>query len=276
MMSVYNNIRSSTGVGYKNNIGMLEDVARVAGVDLNLLKSIGGPESGWNPKAKNPNGSASGLFQFIGSTWNSMLNRYGHKYGLGKGTSVFDARANALMAAEFVKEHIANIRRNGREVNPTEVYMNHFLGHGGYNKFVQAMRKNPNASVASIMDNKTIGINKVYTMTKGRVNTVQEMYNAMARTQNKHGTATGSYTPTHPTAYGNLVQDSQASNPSLYISLDSELFKPQLPSFESNPTDTANALYSLGNQESSNSTDIFNSFGSVNAPLKLIDEYKLV
>lgn len=40
--------------------------------EVALLNLIMGRESGGNPTAKNPNSSASGLFQFILSTWQSF------------------------------------------------------------------------------------------------------------------------------------------------------------------------------------------------------------
>jgi hypothetical protein len=76
--------------------GEIQQLIRAAaakyGVDGNLMLAIAKCESGFNPNAKNRNSSASGLFQFINSTWR------GTPQGRA-GISVFDAHANADAAA---------------------------------------------------------------------------------------------------------------------------------------------------------------------------------
>jgi hypothetical protein len=57
-------------------------------------------ESGFDPLAVNPATEASGLFQFIPSTWDSLSRLAG--WG---GASVFDARANASVAAWTVAHY---------------------------------------------------------------------------------------------------------------------------------------------------------------------------
>ena len=48
-----------------------EYLAELSGEDYNLLNRIIECESGWKSSAKNPYSTASGLFQFISSTWNN-------------------------------------------------------------------------------------------------------------------------------------------------------------------------------------------------------------
>lgn len=55
-------------------------------------------ESHFNPYAKNPHSSASGVFQFVASTWRSVSVRAG--WG---GASVFSAVANVAVAAWVVR-----------------------------------------------------------------------------------------------------------------------------------------------------------------------------
>ena len=90
----------------KEAIGkMLDDVAKQTGMEPNMLKTVAAIESGFNPTAAAGTSSAKGLFQFIDSTWKTMLSKYGGKYGLTPDTSVLDPMANALMGAEYLKEN---------------------------------------------------------------------------------------------------------------------------------------------------------------------------
>jgi soluble lytic murein transglycosylase-like protein len=68
------------------------------GVPRDRLAAISWRESRWRPWAKNPHSTASGLFQFLDSTWAVTPQA---KAGL----SVFDPFANALGAAWYVSQH---------------------------------------------------------------------------------------------------------------------------------------------------------------------------
>ena len=195
----YQTISNSKGNGFDNNKDMITESAQAVGIDPRYLFAMGGPESGFVTNADNPlpGQSASGLFQFIDSTWNSMKAKYGQRYGIPANASQHDPKANAILGALYVKEHIENIRKNDREVTPTDVYMNHFLGHGGYNKFVKALDANPNAPVSTFMSSKQINDNDKYTKNKdGSVKTVQQMYGTLTSTINSHAGTSGATTAT--------------------------------------------------------------------------------
>lgn len=59
------------------------------GVDYDYMLAISYRESRWNPLAKNPSSTASGLFQFLTSTWANT------PYA---GRPIFSAKWNALAA----------------------------------------------------------------------------------------------------------------------------------------------------------------------------------
>ena len=72
----------------------------------------------FDPNAKNPKSTASGLFQITAATANSL--------GL---TDVFDPRANAEAAARLFKSNEAGLRRSlGRDPTPDEMYLAHQQG----------------------------------------------------------------------------------------------------------------------------------------------------
>ena len=89
------------------------------GVDFAYLVAEASVESSLNPNAKAKTSSAAGLFQFIESTWEGMVERHGAKVGLGKEAAAlakgdlpaderrrimdlrFDPKIAARMGAEF-------------------------------------------------------------------------------------------------------------------------------------------------------------------------------
>lgn len=117
---------------------MFDAVASMTGVDPNMLYAICSIESTFNPNAKAPTSSASGLFQFINSTWAETLRRHGNKFGLSPSASQFDAKANALMGAMFLKDNFNYLKgRLNRGINETDMYMAHFMGPGGAADFLK-------------------------------------------------------------------------------------------------------------------------------------------
>lgn len=129
--------------------------AKAVGIDPRLLVGMAGAESGFNPNSGYFPGftmsnwvgkdkGAKGLFQFLTSTWHAMIKKYGAPlYGFTHDTSVFDARANALMGAHYIKDNASEIRRTKPNPEPADLYMAHFLGSGGANKFFSAPPNEP-------------------------------------------------------------------------------------------------------------------------------------
>lgn len=68
-------------------------------VTLAELRAVSRCESTWNPFSVNRSSGASGLFQFLGSTWRGS---WGAQRFHALGFSVFDPVANALAAAQTV------------------------------------------------------------------------------------------------------------------------------------------------------------------------------
>ena len=121
-----------------NIMSMLDDVAVKTGVEPNTLKTFAAIESNFNPNAKASTSSATGLFQFLNSTWNSMTQKYGAKYGISPSTSPLNPEANALMGAEFLKENTKIIQSVKPNVTTTDLYLAHFLGPQGAKTFLKS------------------------------------------------------------------------------------------------------------------------------------------
>ncbi len=155
---------------------LLNDVSSKTGVDANTLKTFAAIESGMNPNAKAPTSSASGLFQFIKSTWDAMLNKYGGKYGLNSNASPFDPTANALMGAEYIKENKAAISSVKKDVNTTDLYLAHFLGAGGARQFLSAPQS---ANAAQMMPQAASANQSIFFTKNGQARSIREVYELM-------------------------------------------------------------------------------------------------
>lgn len=143
------------------------------------LKATALVESGGNTNAKAGTSSAGGLFQFIDSTWTSMVKKMGKNYSL---QDKFDPKKSAEVMAFFTNQQKAQLEKaTGKSASSTDMYMAHFLGAGGAGKFINQMSKDPNA-IAADLDPKAAAANKsIYYDEKGKPRTVQEVYSLMAK-----------------------------------------------------------------------------------------------
>jgi hypothetical protein len=108
-------------------------------------------ESNFNPNAKNPNSSATGLFQFINST--------ARQYGLDNPRDPVAATAAAARLAADNKAHLQRVL--GREPTAGELYLAHQQGAGGAAKLLT----NPNASASSVVGDAAARLNRGAGMT---------------------------------------------------------------------------------------------------------------
>lgn len=102
-------------------------------------------ESNFNPNAKNPNSSATGLFQFINST--------ARQYGLDNPRDPAAATAAAARLAADNKAYLSRVL--GRDPTAGELYLAHQQGAGGAAKLLA----NPNAPVDSIVGSQAARLN---------------------------------------------------------------------------------------------------------------------
>lgn len=138
--------------------------AAATGVDFTYLLAQARLESGLDPQARARTSSASGLYQFTGSTWLNTLERHGADFGLG-GTAAHDPAARAALlalrqdpqAAALMAGALANDNRNylggvlGRNPDNAELYLAHFLGPDGAGQFLSALANDPAQSAAGLL-----------------------------------------------------------------------------------------------------------------------------
>lgn len=176
-------------------------------VDFGLLIAEAQQESGFQPDAKAPNSSATGLFQFIDSTWLTMVQRFGDKYGIGNLASqittnaagqphvadpklrqqILDLRRDptlsAELAAEYTKLNQSDVEQAiGRKANDTDLYMAHFLGSAGASQFLRAVQRNGNTSAASLLPDAAAANPTIfYDKSTGSPRTVSQIYRSFAQ-----------------------------------------------------------------------------------------------
>lgn len=136
-----------------------------------VLAKIAKLESGGNANAVNPGSTqASGLFQWLASSWHYAS---GQLYGSPRHPN---DRFNPFIATEVTAWSLAQAKsRNGGIVQQAGVdmsvglYMSHFLGIGGANKFFSAFIQNPNANAAQIFPKEAAANRSVFAVGSGRL-----------------------------------------------------------------------------------------------------------
>jgi hypothetical protein len=155
--------------------GAIREAARVTGAGFEYLLTTAARESNFDPNAKSPNSSATGLFQFLDQTWLATLKNAGPSLGYGKYADAItqnasgsysvsdpamlreimelrkDPTASAVMGAAFANENAKTLtERLGRKPTDGELYIAHFLGASGAVRLISAAQTQPNTSAASL------------------------------------------------------------------------------------------------------------------------------
>ena len=212
------------GKGLDSVKDTIEGAAKVTGTDPKLMLGVAGMESSFDPNAKASTSSASGLFQFTASTWDSMLSKHGSKYGLDMNTSPLNAKANAVMGGEYIKTNTKAIASAKPNPTATDLYTAHFLGGGGAKKLFSS---SPDSSAPELMPaaakaNKAIFYNGNSPRTTGEVYNVLD--NKVTKTlsglglstqPSKDGIKGPSNISTKPSTDNNSIATATQSSPSI-------------------------------------------------------------
>lgn len=168
---------AQSGTGGDSDVkSIIAKNAQKAGVEAATMQTFAAVESDMNPNAKSPTSSASGLFQFINSTWNMMLGKYGKKHNLPPNASPLDPNASSAMAAEYIKDNMRSLSRVKPNPSATDLYLAHFMGPGGANSFLKA---SPDA-IAAEMFPKQASANKNIFFDKGKPRTIDGVYSTLS------------------------------------------------------------------------------------------------
>jgi hypothetical protein len=149
------------------------------------LTQLAQSESGGDPSAKNPNSTAAGPYQFTDPTWSYVVGKYGPDAGVSL-EQRNDPTASGKMAAAYARENAAALRPLlGRELNPTDLALAHFLGAGGAEALLTA---DPQAPATSAVSDAALKANQnVFLNQDGSPKSIAQVY---ADFGNKVGGAT--------------------------------------------------------------------------------------
>lgn len=149
--------------------------ASATGIDFTYLVQQARVESGLDPDARARTSSATGLYQFIEQSWLGTVKAHGAEHGMawaadaiGRGadgryrvgdgairSAILDLRRDpqvaSAMAAELASDNRDALQdRLGRDAEPVDLYLAHFLGLAGATKFLRASDADGGQSAAAL------------------------------------------------------------------------------------------------------------------------------
>ena len=170
-------IGNASGGGGRDRVTAAIQLASAStGVQFGYLLNQARLESGLNPDARARTSSATGLFQFIDQTWLGTVRQHGAEHNMGWAAAqirqgpngryyvpdpetrrqILDLRrqpeAASAMAAEYASDNGRYLEsRLGRQAEPVDLYLAHFLGAGGAARFLRAHDSSPDAAAAPML-----------------------------------------------------------------------------------------------------------------------------
>lgn len=139
----------------------LADAAVDSSIKGGLVDKIIGIESGGDPSAKNPLSSATGLGQFIESTWLDMFQRYfPDRAATMSREAILALRTEAALSRQMIELYAAEntklLQQAGVRFDETAQYLAHFLGPQGA---IAVLSANANTAVTDILGSDAVNAN---------------------------------------------------------------------------------------------------------------------
>jgi hypothetical protein len=205
----------------------IRQASTATSTDFGLLMAQASQESGFHADAKSSTSSASGLFQFVDSTWLDLVHRFGAKYGMGQMAQQIgqtadgkatvsdpalrqkilalrqDPRLSAALAGEYTKLNQGEVEHAlGHPLQRADLYMAHFLGASGATSFLKAVETKGNTVAADLLPEAASANRGIfYDAQTGKARTVADIYHVLATKIEREASDLGGITtPAAPAA----------------------------------------------------------------------------
>jgi hypothetical protein len=182
----------------------LRHASRTTGTDFDYLLDTAIRESGLKSDAKSKSSSATGLFQFIESTWLGMIKSAGEALGIGDLADKIertptgryevadraarreilalrnDPETAAVVAGAYARDAERALEGQlGRSPSNGELYLAHFLGQGGARRMIDAVRATPDAGAAELFPQAAAANRSIFYGRGGKALTVQAVHDRL-------------------------------------------------------------------------------------------------
>ncbi|WP_417690038.1 transglycosylase SLT domain-containing protein [Roseibium sp.] len=192
------------------------------GTSFEYLVKTAQRESSLNPAAKARTSSATGLFQFIESTWLETMKEAGPQHGLQKySDQIHRTRSGKYKVADpAMRQEILNLRKDpeisslmagaltqknanhlksklGRDPSEGELYMAHFLGANGANRLIRAAEDSGDLRADKLFPAQARANKAIFYNRNGTARSTAEVYDVIT---SKHNNVTMIASATVPSA----------------------------------------------------------------------------
>jgi hypothetical protein len=189
-----------SGAGDRIN-SAIQAASRSTGTSFDFLVRTAARESAFDPAAKASTSSARGLFQFIDTTWLTMMKEEGPRFGLSQYAAAIEKTGSgryvvrdptkraeilalrdsptisALMAGALASRNADYLSASmGRPPSSGELYIAHFLGASGARKLISLAQNQPGFAAARAFPDAAHANRSIFYKRNGSARSAADVY----------------------------------------------------------------------------------------------------